>query len=582
MTKYTSTTIACLLLLLSSCKEDAAFEVRGVEFGIVKAIHIGNGIQFSTEIMKTNGTIIEQGLIVTRHYDSYRWSDISGQSETTYIVPNNTPLILTTEADFELGLDCTAKAYAKIGERTYLSNPISIKAPTGAAPVITSISPTHGPVGTIITIEGKNFSSAATRNTVIASYDEHCFDILEQSNEKIIAKFKAYSYYSGKDNYLSIKIRTGSLTCAQEVRFDVDGWSIISFSPERPCVEDTLFMLLDHAGDTEVIYAHLYKGDTNYGMLSYCTRKDNYIKAVMPQWFQVESGAQYCIHLNLRQSSPGSMSGLIKTPSFTFREKWEATSSTPSQRTGWLQPTTYEGDLYYKKQGTGAIIQYSPATASWKEFPKMSLPENYSQYVTPVFFAHGGYIYSSNDNVSNEHDRTSLYKMNIATGQWSQLGELPTQDNYIGQVTTNENVYILMAESQYSEKKLYKYHISTDQWTQVAVLPSNIKNIIGRNNELYATTPEGFSSINLTNYSLTDLQVPAKIIDIYSGFMEGDCFYLSTYYMYYKYNVKTKQLTTLSKPAVDPILDYTESIFFSANGNLYICSQEKLYRYIGD
>ncbi len=139
---------------------------------------------------------------------------------------------------------------------------------------------------------------------------------------------------------------------------------------------------------------------------------------------------------------------------------------------------------YYTANSSNEFWKYSINSNSWvklADFPGGR--RDYSSHFTigtDIYIGIGSDIGSS-----NIIDYTDLYKYDVLTNQWAQIGDIPF-DIFGGQRRTgmasfviNDIAYLAGGASNTGDKDAWSYTPSTDSWTQIADFPTANRESVG-------------------------------------------------------------------------------------------------------
>lgn len=172
--------LCALIVLINSCKKD--YEYPLIITGEITDIN-NTGAVFNANVTNAGkGGVIEYGFVWGRN----GIPDIDSSKVVIAEPVSEGILSVKITNDLVTGANYFVRAFARNTEYITFSNTVSFISKGSSSPVISDFTPDHGTNGTIVTINGENFSGSIYNNVV--TFGKIQASVESASNNKLVVK----------------------------------------------------------------------------------------------------------------------------------------------------------------------------------------------------------------------------------------------------------------------------------------------------------------------------------------------------------------------------------------------------------
>lgn len=348
------------------------------------------------------------------------------------------------------------------------------------SPVISSFNPQEGFDGTIITLEGENFSKSPQLNQILVQ--QNLATVLESNGTRLRFEIPQMEYYGPAD----IELQIGPHSISLNQKIEIIGPKILSLSSNSGFSKEVLTITGEHLnqnGNDIVVWFDEYRADIQ-------SVSETEIICTVPIAYSYNLLEENLMAVSVKN-------GLKTSPAqyFTLRPRWnqESTISMDGESYSSINGFVYEGDLYLLSTFQN-IYKYSMASQRLESF--INHPEFVPTHA--IMTSYNGKIVS----IGGEYSQTSYWELNMETEEWTQLDDLPFEypgvastyfildgamylvnytkefwkledgvftqlssfsersSDWIGSFVVNNRPFV------FSEEKMLEYDLSSDSWIQ--------------------------------------------------------------------------------------------------------------------
>jgi len=333
------------------------------------------------------------------------------------------------------------------GYSAQFDNPITLK-----PPVITSISPTKGPSGSLVTINGKNFNNYYWKNAVY--FSNYSASINSVSRTQLVVTVPG-----GISGISDVKVEVASQTSELPAAFEVTLPEISDFSPKKG-TKGTV-VTIDGANFTS--NASVYIGSAQCEIISVT---DTQLQVRIASDVYENSGS---VALNIggttvygpeaftfvwvRKSSPWYY-GRMFTIGFSYNSK------------GYL-------GLGYDYTNQVDLNKYDAFNNYWTYETSLIDVDALGSYPASFLINENLYIYSRENNFFN----AKVLKYNLDTKAWSGVANIPESRTSAVAFSSNGKGYLGLGlhENTVYTKNIFEYDPGSDSWSDIGNFPGDAR-----------------------------------------------------------------------------------------------------------
>jgi N-acetylneuraminic acid mutarotase len=488
--KTTFSSILFLFLFSISCKKDAEILPKFYPYVVtVEPVVYEGGVIFSAEILQPGDQEIEQYGFV--------WSDKgnpSASSDCKLFRGNVKKGIysFTLTGGLIKGTQYTVRAYVVSGKIRVLGNPVSFESSGSLPPQITSFTPTSGPIGTPVVIEGKNFAVSASENRVKFGNVQAIIDSVSEDRLFVTVPTVTESVF------LPISVETAEMTDVSDDSFDI--W----FPWKR--MKDFSDGLNNMTGFSIGDKAYLGLGYGTTDFWEYDPASDEFVQKsdfpvpidACPRSFTINNRG-YVIFSNGNNNDPGTSKITQLWEYNPAEDLWTRMADFPGHNRNSAVAFSigskgyFVSGIYYDEQGytffPRDFWEYDPSSNSWTQ--RKDFPVYERQLAFGFSIGTSGYV------ASGAFEKT-LYRYDQDNNTWTYIGDYPGKGNmYINGFVIDNKCYLGMGYdgNSYSFADFWEFDPSGNSWKQMKSCPVGLEACLA-----FAIKNKGYIGIGFQHY----------------------------------------------------------------------------------
>lgn len=231
--------ISTLFVVFIGCEKDA--EISSKEYPVIITLEPSvnsEGVKFGAEITSWgNEDIIEYGFIwnSTNAHFSKKIGDSPERKEFTYAITGG----------FEKDTEYSVRSYVKTNSKTIYGTELNFDSQGSLSPKITSFNPKHGPIGTVVEIDGANFALSKTANTV--TFGDITVTVDSVTENKLFVSIPEKVL---KPEKVSITVRTAGMEASSQDFFEIwypwlqkQDFSLVKYDAASFCINNIGYVI---------------------------------------------------------------------------------------------------------------------------------------------------------------------------------------------------------------------------------------------------------------------------------------------------------------------------------------------------